>query len=256
MVEAVVSIAILFSSFLVIIALFHSGLRYTTRVQNQQLACMLAERAIEDMRSYGHGSTGSTYNFDNWAPYQNAVTIAPDYPGFQITTSVSSQTLYSGCSQIELGYPVTQQRSVAGSAVQARAQVSWDQGMHSLTVTSLIADAPRLSSVVRVTSAAAIPNPLPHDQIVAFSAQALDAAGNPIPGVIFSWDIAAGLGNGYLLQNRGGSVCNFTNGVSLANPLPPPANLTVYTSGTAIVEARARIHGVNVVGQSAPIVLQ
>ena len=246
--EAIISIFILFSAFLVIINLFQSGLRYSSRIENQQVAAMLAGRKLEEVRAWSQTPTSNGYNFDNWTAYNGVTSTPSDFPNYRIRTDVTSQSLYSSCSLLELPYP-SARRVLDSSCQLLKVTVSWSSG-NQLVVSSLVGDPPRqfnATNAINITVGSAT-LPLPHDATVGLTAQAYDNYGNLLPDVKFLWDVSGSLCSGTLVQNRDGSAANFTNNVIL------PDGLTYYSGpGPVVVQARASLHGQVRVGQSAQI---
>ena len=242
---------ILFSAFLVIISLFHSGLRHSNRVEQQQLAVLLGQRKIEEVRAWAQTVTASGYAFDDWTPYQGVTTTPADFPDYRVTTTASNQTVYSACSLVEKAYPNTPglQRKFTQSCKLLEVKVSWGQS-NQLLLNSLVASPPRQFRALNplVVTVGAYSAPLARDAAVTLTAQAYDNFGNALSDITYSWDVGANQAYATLVQARDGSSATLTNAVNSTSQ-------TFYTGGNVTVQARASLHGQIAVGTSATIEL-
>jgi Tfp pilus assembly protein PilV len=252
--EAVIAFFILLCCFAVIIALFQSGLRYSVRTQNQQLAPMLAERQIEGMRAWSETANGSGFNWSNLAAIYNGESFQPaDFGDFTVTTKVLSQTLYSTSSSVERALG-TQARQLTNSADLVEVGVAWNDGVsHQIKLQSyLVAPASsfRSSNTIVVTTVSSGGNPLPQGSMMNLTATGYDHNGNAIPDLFFVWNVISVTGQGTLAQSRDGSSANLTNVVTFAN------GSTAQSPGNLYVQASAKYHGVTAAGNSSLVQLQ
>jgi len=251
LVEAIIAMFILFSAFLVIIALFHSGLRHSNRVEQQQLAVFLGQRKIEEVRAWAQTTTAGGYAFDNWTPYQGVTSTPVDFPDYRIGTTASNQTVYSGCSHLEKAYPNTPglQRKFTQSCKLLEVRVTWGQA-NQLLLNTLVASPPRKFRTLNplVVTVGAYSSPLARDAAVTLTAQAYDNFGNALSDVTYSWDVGTSRAYATLVQARDGSSATLSNAVTTSSQ-------TFYTGGNVTVQARASLHGQIAAGTSATIQL-
>ncbi|MCA9795883.1 MAG: hypothetical protein KC910_28945, partial [Candidatus Eremiobacteraeota bacterium] len=132
--ETVVAMFILVAAMLVLITLFHSGLRQTTRVKAQAVAANLARNKVEQLRGWANTSSGSGFNFDDWSPYADVTVSDPDFPEYRLRIRAMNQRLYSPCSlfESEQSDPVY----ANDVAEQVEVTVSWDD--QDLRLTTLV----------------------------------------------------------------------------------------------------------------------
>jgi Tfp pilus assembly protein PilV len=252
--EAVVSLFLLLMCFLVVINLFHTGLGYGNRVQNQQLATTLAEGQLEAIRAWSGQLNGTVYNFDNpGLAIYNTSTTDSQLGDFNITTTVTPTTLYSSCSQLELGVvpsaPYVQPRTIRQGAQKVQVTVSWDQGSRQLSLVTLMArpilyfQAPPLAINVTTTG----PTTLGHAASANFTAIGYDSNNTPIADLFFVWDVYAVNATATLTQARDGSIATLTNQIYIppfsATQTPPFLGVPAPVSGNLFVRATARYHG-------------
>jgi len=250
--EAIVATFLLLSSFLIIVNLFHSGMRYNTRIENQQLAAMLAERHLEQLRSWSELSTAGVYHYDNLvAIYHGATSVPADHPTFTLSTRVVDEQLYSPSSTLELGLPPgTLLRRLNGSARKVEVVVSWTGSQ--VAVTSLFSRPPadfRALNAITVSPVGSPSLPLAQNASADFRAEAFDSNDQAIPGLTYQWEIVPIDGNGTLVQARDGSTATLTNAVDVAGEV-------YHTGGSLYVRASARYHGRTVQGLSSVVGLQ
>ncbi|MEW6277204.1 MAG: hypothetical protein AB1758_01175 [Candidatus Eremiobacterota bacterium] len=242
---------LLVSAFFVLINLFHTGLRHFTRVEQQTVAVMLAERKMEEVRAWARGNGGR--NFDDWTAYTDVSQPSPEYSGFRVAVRSAPATLKSSVPGFEDPYPAGDQRVMPSSARKVEVTTWWDGDRKSVRLVSLVADPLREwhpARPIEVTPVSPPPDPLPRDAEVEFRARGYDAAGRAIPDLFFAWYVRPVSGNGTLTQSRDGSTARFRNVVVL--PYRPP----IYTGQSVMIQARAVYGGVERVGEWGPLPLQ
>lgn len=244
---------LLLSCFLVVIALFHSGLRYDSRIESKQIAAMLAERQLERLRLWSETPTPGGSNYDQLLTvYANDHTPASDFAGFELETRSTAQELFAPCSQFEVGMTTTA-RKLTQSACRVQVTVNWDSGRSSISVSSLISapvvglDSPDPVTVLIQPGASL---PLDHLATAEFKATTKDAFGRDIPDLLYRWSVVSVDGNGTLTQTRDGSKATLENVVRLGN------GDQYFTGGSLFVQAEVRYHGQTVTGKSSPIELK
>jgi Tfp pilus assembly protein PilV len=256
LVEALISIFLIIASFLIVATLFHTGLRYVHRIEARNLAVVLAERRIEEMRAHARNRSGTQYGFADFSSFTAAATD-PDFPGYQVSATVNDLTVFSPSEGYE---PTAQTRPMPRSMKQVKVTVTWDQGTSNLSLLTLIGDPAasatptrrfrNLNPIVVTPTAPPIPPLVAHDQDVPFSVVAYDQFDQPIEDLYFQWYIQPGDGNATTFQSVDGRSATMRNVINI--PAQPPA----YSGGQVVVVARAVFRGQEAFGYSPPIALQ
>lgn len=257
--ETIIACFLLLACFLVIISLFHSGLRYTSQIENQQLAAMLAERYVEQMRAWSESPAGNVYNYDNLASiYSNQTVASPDYPGFSITTNVTAHYLYSSCSAFEQDSAALgqQARRLNNSAKNIDVGVIWDGGRRRFAVSTLFsrpASTFSTTQAVKVDFTTAPALPLAQDATCSLKATGYDVNNQPIDDLFFTWSVysdSSSGGSGTVEAARDGRTALFTHLVYSAD------GTKQHVTGGVYMQATAKYHGKTVSGQSTKVTLQ
>ncbi len=257
LVEALISIFLIIASFLIVATLFHTGLRYVHRIEARNLAVLLAERRIEEMRTHARNRAGTQYGFADFSAFTAGAATDPDFPGYQVSAAVSDLTVFSPSEGYE---PTSVTRTLSRSMKQAKVTVTWDQGTSSLSLITLIGE-PAASAnptrrfrnnnpIVVTPTAPPIPALVTRDQDVPFRVVAYDQFDQPIEDLFFQWYIQPGNGNATTFQSTDGQTATMRNVVNI--PAQPPA----YSGGQVVVVARAVFRGQEAFGYSAPMALQ
>lgn len=228
--ETVVAMFILVAAMLVLITLFHAGLRQTTRVKAQAIAANLARNRVEQLRGWANAPAGGGFNYDDWSPYADVTVTDPAFPEYQVRIRSLGHRLYSPCSLFES----EQTDPVYGNDLAQRVEVtvSWDD--QNLRLTTLVGAPRRLwgSPALSVTPNSA--GPLSPGTSVDFSVQGLRAGNTPIPGLVYQWYVEPQTGNGTILPTRrDGSTARFTHQVL------SPTGAALSAPGTCLVHVRA-----------------
>jgi len=257
LIETIIASFLLLSRFLVIVNLFHSGLGYTSRIENQQLATLIAERQLEQMRAWSETSSGTAYNFDTLAAVYNGQNVTvPDFGNFKLMTNVTARELYSACTDFERGSAVNgfQPRSLSNSSRTVDVTVAWDHGAHSLTLTSLLTQTVSSFSTgpnpINVTFTAAPSLPLAQNATLECQATGYDSNNRPIPDLFFTWNMECVNGSGTLTPTRDGHRVVFSNVVN------GTGTTQYHTGGQLYIQARAKYNGRWASGSSTLVDLQ
>lgn len=193
--ETVIATFILLAGFLVIGALYFSSLRQQSQVDAAILSTMVAEKALEDLRAWAQ----TPANFDaleaTYNPYN-----AQDQ-GFQIAIEARPPVpIASPCSQLESAFVATERRLLTSSFKPVQVRVT--HGTNTLVLDTLIGDPPRQPrDPVPVVVSPGTPIPVPpaslaKDASIFFTANLVDAAGQPITDIFFTWSQAPVSGTG------------------------------------------------------------
>lgn len=239
---------LLLCSLLVVVNLYDSALHYSVRIEQQQLAGMLAERHLEQMRAWSELPNASGFNYDNLLTIYNPSSTSLD--SFSLTTRVVEQAVYSSCSTLELGItPANQRRCILDSARKAQVTVSWDGGSRQVVLSSIFSrPCPQFRAANALVITGSSSGPIPKGGSATFNAIAYDTNNQVIPGLMLAWDIVPVDGNGTLTELRDGSVATLTNVVDVNGS-------SYYTGGSLYVQVRAKLHGQTSVANSTLITL-
>ncbi len=237
LVETVVASFVLIAGFLLMTRLFHAALQYTSQIDSLQMAVLLAEKRMEEIRCWSWQTHAATA-FSDWSGVPNAATDA-DYPGYTLAVTTSPYTLSSPCSQFEALYP-GEERQMTGSARVVTITVTWGARTHRLT--SLVAAPPPVLARVVVTPTAG--QSVARDGTVSLTARGEDTANRPIPDMMFSWYIdRGGIGSFIDPQRRDGTQMTFQHRVVLDG-------VVGYGSGQCQVVAHGRCGPVQIDGRT------
>lgn len=253
--ETIIAIFILIAGFVVMSRLFHTALQYQASIDSQQIAVLLAERKLEEVRAWSkttHVPLGTT-PFTNWSgcPGSSGPTPDPDFPAYSVSVTTTAQDIYSPCSLFELEYVTAGDRKcLASSTRRIQVDVTWKTRTYTLmSLVSAPSGQPATNAVLVTPNAA---QSIAAGAQRAFSAQATALNGQPLPDVCFLW-YCAGTGDGTVSQARNGKTVDLTNQIYDATPPPTGPQPTGVGAGPCTMVARARIFGREVSGVSGQI---
>jgi hypothetical protein len=254
-----VAIFLIVSSVMVTTSLFHSGLRYARMSQTRATAAIFGRKVMQQVRSWAREAA----NYDSdWSAYQGAELTDPDYPGFvaRVACQPGGRDLLCPSSELEGMYGSTAY-SIPRATVPIRVTVIWGQPEQQLSLVSQIGEPERelpADPSVLVSRVSGPGDPVPPAAEVGFTAQLRDSAGDPIPGVSFSWSLVPVTGNATLLKGsapRDGSAMTLKHEYEW-NPLMSPPQVGPI-SGEVRLEAVCRYRGRKIVHAAAvPVILQ
>lgn len=261
--EAIVAMFVLLSGVTVMVRLFHTALRYSTLVDNQSIATVLAERQVEKIRGWSrfvHACPGGSQPFSSWAgcPGLGVTTTDVDFPGFDIKVAAPVHKIYSPCSLFESLYPPGQRRSLDSSTRRVTVSVYWgDQLEYDLvTLISIPTGEPPNPPTATVSTGSTT---LSQGSRTSVTVSANNALGQPLPDLMFNYIIQPGTGNtgggnGSLDIARDGRSVTMRHCIyDLAQPTP---NITGYGVGACTVRVLALYRGKAVLGVSGNIDMQ
>ncbi len=101
--ETLISLFLLTGLILVVIQLFHTGMRYHRWAENRAIASSLLTSKLEELRGWSNRPGGTGYNVDDGSAH-NGVTDTSNF-GFEVTTTVLDQVVYSPSSAFESSEP-------------------------------------------------------------------------------------------------------------------------------------------------------
>ena len=229
LVESIVAIFILAAVLIGSALMTQSALQYSRWATDRAVAATLAEKRLSFLRQALANVTAGSYNYDNWASYDNQVTTDADFPGYSVTTRLEKITLYSPCSEFEKEFVASgTARQMTDSALRVRVQVTG--GRQSFQIWSTIGDPYRgwasANNVVVTPSAVGSLAPGTAAQI---SVQGMDSTNHPIKDLFFYWNVGPINSTGYISNStRDGVTTRYVNQVHIFYPpaidLFQPAN--------------------------------
>ncbi|MBS2037856.1 hypothetical protein JST97_22920 [bacterium] len=250
---------ILLAGVTVMVRLFHTSLRYSTLVDNQSIATVLAERQMEKVRGWSR-TIHLTQPFSNWAtcPGLGMTSTDTDFPGFEIKVGATLQKIYSPCSLFESLFPASEQRTLNASTRKVTVSVYWgDQLEYDLvSLVSIPTGEPPNPATATVNAGTGT---LSQGSRTSVSVSATNSLGQPLPDLFFNYIIQPGAGNtgggnGALDVARDGRTVTMRHCIyDLATPVP---NITGYGVGTCTVRVLALYRGKPVQGATANIDMQ
>jgi hypothetical protein len=214
---------LLLAACLIVIAVFHSSLRYTNRINVQAGAARIAQKKIAEIRAWARQKVGLQYNFDgDWAGQPDGSQAPdPDEPSFLVRLDHVQANLKSPCSQTE-GVFGSNDRELRQSFRRLTVTVSWPPYSPSaqLSVTTLVGAPPRKLGGGGLRIASDAPSgPLPPNGRVELVAGLYDTDNQRIPDVmvnyaVLPWYGEGPAGNGIIdsnLSKRSGARAVYTN---------------------------------------------
>lgn len=275
--ETIIAIFLLTAGFIVIAALYHTALRHSRVVEEKHIAVLVAERKLEEIRSWSrrtHGTGGTDRFADDasWATYDGVTTTDTDYPNYSITVAATRHQLFAPSSQFEsvrfsaqddetLVDPPTAAdpiKSFDGSTRRVEVTVSWGPSVtQRMTLVSLVGDPVRRilpdPSSMNLVMLPALTDMAP-GSTRDFQVTLSDTTGQPVEDASFTWYIEAdGTANGTLDYDPANSgTATFKNEVQYD---PTDSTSVVTAPGKVRVGVRARIGGEEVVKWSPVLTL-
>jgi Tfp pilus assembly protein PilV len=270
-IETMIAMVVLVGAFMLVFTLFHASLRYTNRVEKRVFASIIAEKKLEEIRSWASKKAAVGYNYDSdWSTYSGACGPDPGNPEYIVSVTARNSSIDSPSRSFEALLALPEKKRLHSAVKKVRVSVAWDphDPAKSLSFTTLVKEPVRSFRNPRFTidnsrspatdpivvSAASIPDPLPRDGTVSFTALAYDSENNVICDLFFLWyvqpitDPATGVaGNATITQAHNGSSATLVNKVIL------PGGAVGYTGGKCLVKARAVYGGIEQWGSSEVI---
>ncbi len=240
--EAVIASFILVFVFLVVIQLFHGGLRYSRQAESQQMAELLLDRQMERLKAWSETPAASGYNFDRLKSlYDGDVSTLEDYPEYRIQLKVRDHPLYSLCSALEtdLESKGLLARKVSQGARVVDATILWGQQKAQLTAlfSAPVGKLNNSQPPLRIQPAS-LTSSLPQDGSATFQVTATDEWGRPLPDLFFAWDLMPLSGDATLEVSRDGRQATLSHYILKAD------NSRFYRSGSVMLKVSVRLKGV------------
>jgi hypothetical protein len=242
-----------------VLELYCRSFRHLDKVEQTYQATSFARDTLEDIRVWAKDPVHFAQT--TWTPF--ASRSDSRYPDFAIATQVAPAELTAACTAFEDGLDPdpTDRVTMPSSARVVTLRVS-HRGAFLFQLTSLIAEPERplaLVNPVQVVTTSPAPNPIAVDGEVEFQATLLDAAGNPVNDVEFTWSVLPGPGlptpgikpgNGMIVKvSRDGTRAFFKNRYERTD------GTVDHTGGVCRVVASARYFAGFRRGRSADLVL-
>lgn len=282
--ETIVACFVLTFGMLVSVALFHTALQHSVRIDRKQLAARIAEQQIESLRAWSrasHGTNGELAFSQGWSTLEGAKED-PDNPGYVVETEFKEHDLYSPASEFEkinfaaledenVDDDSTDKRTLDNSAYLATITVSWGDGPGEKIVTRTIFGDPvrdhgwdpeeagkAISLEYQQSSSWEEDSPelLAANASLRVRAFIEDKNGAPVDNAVITWYVDPdSTGNGTINSNPDNpEQATFINVVEV-DPDPSDGNpgLKTQTGGSVRLVARVRLGGIEAFKKTPPI---
>ena len=210
LIEVLIAMTVVLVVCLVIFNLFHASLRYSSKINEESMAALIAEKKIEEIRiwAYRFDKDLKIYNFQtDWTTYSPYVGLDPDDQKFRVSVKVKKggpyydrqndeSSLYYPCtaSEINLDY----QRKMTNSMARVQVTVSWDNNRKQFTTITCIAEPTRRLARVDVTNLSGSSD-VPSDGTRIYKARGFDQYNNELKDITFKWSVIPSTGNGEII---------------------------------------------------------
>lgn len=199
--ETVIAVFLLLCACMVVVALFHSSLRYSSRVLVHNAAARVAEKQLGMLRVLAR----KDFYGPVWGSFTGVPAPDPDEPDFQVAIRQSMDTLKSPCSSLE-DMQGGRARTLSSSYRRVTVTVSWQpvNPANQLSLTSLLgAPARSVNGCTLSVQALDFRSPLPPNDTITFRARLTDGSSNEIPDMMFAWHVVPGVGGSATVSGNG-----------------------------------------------------
>ena len=218
--ETVLSLFLLAFSIILCTNLFHVGLRYSGRVEQEAVATLIAQKKLAEIRAWASTRVPGGFHFDDWTPYANFTTNDPDQPGYLINVVARPAPLLDPCTSFGALFLPANQTRLQASYQKVTATVTWGAGP-GIALTTLIGDPVRewrVNTPLVITQISLAGNPLPRSQDAVFKVEGYDSDNRLIPDLMYNWYVVPLTGNGTITnQSPGHSQVTLTHKIRLLN---------------------------------------
>jgi hypothetical protein len=219
--EAVFASFLLITSILISVLVFDSSLQAEANNEQRIMAAIVAESALEEVRSYANidfPGTQDAYDGRKWT--------LPNYTQFKVEAQVGPQELAIPCTELETQYPdaptfpTPERRSLSNSVWRCEVAVEWSRGSEKLRMVRYLANLSQVNNfevVITPQGGSAIDAitsgtfNVQQNRTKDFKAEAF-ADGKRVDDVQFSWFVEPldGFGSIYRVS-RDGKDCRYKN---------------------------------------------
>ncbi len=260
--ETVVAVYFLAMGFVVAFRLFSYALRFSTRTEVYALAARLAQRRLEEIKSWNQSQhlPAGTLPFSDWSTVDGTANdkTYPESAEMTVHTDVrvpgsagppATPDMLSPCTLFEAAYktanPLAQPKRLNGS--YRRLIISVNKSGQTISQLYALVGEPQIlgnpagwlpNFHVQVSQVSGTTS-LPPNSSSRFKAELVGPGGKVIPDVVFSWLVGGSVptlssdGNGDLQYPRDGSYCDISNRIQVTSTAttfsPGPCYLWAYT---------------------------
>ncbi|MCA9781601.1 MAG: hypothetical protein KC800_33010 [Candidatus Eremiobacteraeota bacterium] len=247
--ETLIAIFLIVMALLVVTRLMHQSLQRGTAVERRLTATLFAQDKLEEIRAWAL-DPGNFHG--DWSSWDGATFTHPDFPDYQVRTSLSEQPLSTPSRLLEEVYPPDRQRILNEACKGVTVECWWSDDQRDRIELNTLVGAPsdtfRLPNSIEITPSA---QTLAKDSSASFTAKAFDSGGREIKGLTFSWFIVPKSGTGTLVgQSRDGRTAEIGHWLYALD-----GTSHTFAPGLCEFAVRARFNGVEAVG-SAEVQLQ
>lgn len=183
--ETIIAMFLFTAGAALVAGLFHTALRYSSRVEDRVLAAMVAEKSLQEVREWAASPSGGVLNYNgSWSYYDGTVRPDPDHPKFVVQYEVEDHQLTSPSSSFEQLIPAGERVTVPVKRV--RATVRWDTS--ELSLSTLLEEPPRRFRATNpLILTGAIPSKVKFGDTINFSVKAYAQDNLEIEGLEYEW---------------------------------------------------------------------
>lgn len=241
--EACFACALLTGALLVVVALFHSSLRYGSRIEQEMTAAEVARATLAEVRQWCYQPA----NFEAPATYPGS---GAGQPGFEVRVQLVPQRRDAPSTGLEAAWADGDRKHMDGSYLRTDVTVSWNHGRSTFFLSSLVGDPPRSLRSPAPLVLTGVPTELAPEEMVRVSAQAFDSSDRPLRDVVLRWSVRPIEGVATLeRQARNGAWAEFRNRARRAD------GSYTLTGGTCRFAVQLIYRGQEAWGLSAPVTL-
>ena len=251
LIETVVATFLLGSAIVLIVTLFHRSLQLGAHNERVSRAVGVARSVLSEIKADAASVTSYSAGLPVW---KNRSYSPPDNPDYSVQTRVGQlQPLFSPCDGLANRF--ANPHIMEDVSLPVKVTVSWGPGRNnSISLVDRVREPRREIDRIRVSRVDTAGSPVGFSQIMEFRAEALDSAGQVIPGIGFAWNVEPITGNATLLERNtsDAAFCRIQHKYYF-NPLT-----STWESVPGLIKAKARAvyHGQLYIGESTEIDLQ
>jgi type II secretory pathway pseudopilin PulG len=246
--EAVIAVFILLGVLTFTLEIYSRSMGYLGAIERNAQAANFANNVLNEVRQWA--KEPENFLLDDWAPFASFKDSS--FPDLEARVTADFSTTMSPSSAQEIDRPSGRQVRMEGSLKTVSINILRD-GEDLFQVTAVLSEPKReidIASAVVVTPVGPLAGPLAADETQRFRAKFIDANGDEVKDVKFSWSVEPNTGNAHISeQSRDGEEGTLMNAYILR------PNTRIYTGGTCRVSASATYFGEDYSGLSGSVEL-
>ena len=256
--ETTIAVYVMAATLLVVIGLFHSGIKARQETYQRKRATAALRGAHSQLLAFSQKALGTEYGFDQikgWGAQVQPVVTDPD---FEVTFEVAPQAVMAVSSSFEQRFSASQHLELGERLKVLLTVRGLDQTVNSVC---WLSDPPRAlhpTNPLRITQTG--PSPLPpysppgDVEEILLAATLYDQYDQPIPSATFVWGVLPVEGNATIvweqdLGDRSGRTARLQNWTTNYD------GRALIQAGTIQVECRTRYRGREISATVGPVLL-